>query len=192
MFFQSLIDSLAYYLREMRIAPQIAIGDLIALSAFILAYVQFKKQLALAREDREKAQRAEWFLNVIVLPHLRGLHNFYYDLIEDVKSRCVDLDNSYRRNIGEQAFAVELADQKNQSRKLITAYFDELEPMVRSYDNKLGDRLAELAMNLQDVCSDILSQYNRNDVVNEIKIKLLSHKQSVLSILGEVMSVNNL
>ena len=176
----------------MRIAPQITIGDVVALSAFILAYVQFKKQLALAREDRDKNQRVEWFLNVIVLPHLRGLHSFYDDLIEDVKSRCESLDSIHRGNIGEQAFAVELADSKNQNRILITAYFDELESLVRSYDNELGNQIASSAMNLQDVCSNILSQYNQNEVVNEIRIRLLLHKQNVLSILGKVMSVNNI
>ena len=191
MFIQSFFESLLYYISEIRIAPNVSIGDIVSFSALILAYVQFKKQIAIARDDREKKQRAEWYLNVIVMPHLRGIDNFYYDLIEDVKSRCEAMKGLCINRVRDQDLAVELADNKNQNRMLITAFFDELEPLIRSYDNEMGERIAALVMTLQDLCSDIISQYNQDNVVKEIKMKLLYHKQNVLSVMGEVMSINN-
>ena len=192
MFFQSIIESIWDFLWNIQIGSQISIGDLIALSGFAFAIYQFKKQMKMAREDKEKAQRTEWFLNVIVLPHLRGLHNFYYDLIDEIKSSCDALNRIDRANLGEEAFAVELAERKNLASKLITSYFDELEPLVRSYDNILGNQIAEAAMSLQDICSKTVSHYNQHEDGGDIKIELLAHKQRVLSILGNVMSVNKM
>ena len=61
---------------------------------------------------------------------------------------------------------------------------------MRAYDNNLGQGVANLTLELQDICGDILDNYNDDERVDNRRSVLLHNKQYLLSLLGRAMSLN--
>lgn len=190
MLIQSIYEGLRDFFGSIILEYKISVGDIIALLAFAFAIYQFRKQLALAREDRLLHQREEWFLQVIVLPHLEHIDNFYSKLIDDLGDACTGLRNVETALLRPEDFAAHRANAIQENQKYINKFFDELEPLVRAYDNNLGQRVANLTLELQDICGDILDNYNDDERVDNRRSVLLHNKQYLLSLLGRAMSLN--
>lgn len=190
MLIQSLFESFRDFFGSIVLEYKISVGDIIALLAFAFAIYQFRKQLAIAREDRELHQREEWFLQVIVLPHLENIDEFYSNLITEVGRACDGLKNNNATLLRPEDIVVHKANVIRDNQLMINKFFDELEPLVRAYDNNLGQSVADLTLELHDECSEILDDYNNNDRVDNIRSVLLHHKQRLLSLLGRAMSLN--
>lgn len=187
---QSLFESLIDFWGSIVLEYKISIGDIIALLAFAFAIYQFRKQLAIAREDRSLHQREEWFLQVIVLPHLENIDEFYSNLIEVMGNECDGLRNLNVELLSPEEVAAHKANAILENQSLINKFFDELEPLVRAYDNNLGQSVADLTLELQDKCAVILDDCNNNERVDNIRSVLLHHKQNLLALLGRAMSLN--
>lgn len=190
MLIQSLFECLRDFFGSIVLEYKISIGDVIALLAFAFAIFQFRKQLAIAREDRELHQREEWFLQVIVLPHLENIDEFYSNLINEVSNECAGLRNLDTTILRQEDIVAHKANAIRDNQVMINKFFDELEPLVRAYDNNLGQSVADLTLELHDECSDILDDYINNERVENIRSILLHHKQRLLSLLGRAMSLN--
>lgn len=190
MLIQCLFECLRDFFGSIVLEYKISIGDVIALLAFAFAIYQFRKQLAIAREDRELHQREEWFLQVIVLPHLENIDEFYSDLINEVSNECGGLRNLNTTILRQEDIVAHKANAIRDNQVMINKFFDELEPLVRAYDNNLGQSVADLTLELHDECSDILDDYTNNERVENIRSILLHHKQRLLSLLGRAMSLN--
>lgn len=190
MLIQSLFDGLRDFFASIVLEYKISVGDIIALLAFAFAVYQFKKQLAIAREDREVHQREEWFLQVIVLPHLKDIDKFYSDLITEMKNECDGLRNLNEELLRPEEITAIKANAIRDNQTMINKFFDELEPLVRAYDNNIGQSVADLTLALHDECTEILDDYSNDDRVDNIRSVLLSNKQRLLSLLGMAMSLN--
>jgi len=187
---QSLFEGLRDFIGSIILEYKISVGDIIALLAFAFAIYQFRKQLAIAREDREVHQREEWFLQVIVLPHLDHIDEFYSNLITEVAVECDGLRTLDTTLLQPEEIVAHKANAIRANQEIINKFFDELEPLVRAYDNNLGQSVADLTLELLDDCSEILDDYNNNERVDNIRSVLLRHKQRLLSLLGRAMSLN--
>ena len=62
----------------------ISVGDIIATLSILFAIYQFRKQMALSRQEHVDSQKETWFLNVIVLPQLPEIKGFYKALSKNV------------------------------------------------------------------------------------------------------------
>lgn len=190
MLIQSFFENLRDFFGSIELEYKISVGDIIALLAFAFAIYQFREQLAIAREDRELHQREEWFLQVIVLPHLKQIDEFYSSLINEVRNECNGLRNLDTTLLRPEDIVANKANAIRDNQEMINKFFDELEPLVRAYDNKLGQSVADLTLELHDKCSEILDDYNNNERVENMRSVLLRHKQRLLSLLGRAMSLN--
>ena len=187
---QSIYEGLRDFSGSIILEYKISVGDIIALLAFAFAIYQFRKQLALAREDRLLHQREEWFLQVIVLPHLEHIDAFYSSLIDDLGVACNGLRTVETELLRPEDFAAHRANAIQDNQTFINKFFDELEPLVRAYDNNLGQGVADLTLELQDIFGDILDNYNDDERVDNRRSVLLHNKQNLLSLLGRAMSLN--
>lgn len=77
-----------YYLQNFFMSVKtdysISVGDIIAILSILFAIYQFRKQMALSRQEHVDSQKETWFLNVIVLPQLPEIKGFYKSLGENV------------------------------------------------------------------------------------------------------------
>ena len=154
---------------------------------FGVAIWQFSSQMKKDRDNRKKENKTTWFLNVIVLPHLDRLHEFYEKLIISISCKKETL-NSKKDSMADDELIEQRAKLQNEIKKEISVFFDFLNPLVCSYSKDLGKDLLEVKNNLQDDLTKYLEQ--EDSQLNTVSIKISENKQKLLQILNKELSLN--
>lgn len=169
---------------------KIALSDIITwgltILGFAIAICQFRSQMTKDRENRVKENKTTWFLNVIVLPHLEGLHKFYKELSENVQSESKELDNYTTRE--HKVFLEQKGKTINSLKNDISDYFDFLNPLIISHSNSLGKEIQQIKNDLEDDIAKFFDTEDRS--LDLISIKINNNKQQLLQALNRELSVN--
>ena len=168
---------------EIRLADVISWG--LTVVGFIVAIWQFTSQMKKDRENRKNENKTTWFLNVIVLPHLDRLHEFYQGLITSISTKKETLKGNTMLH---DKFIEQRAKMQNEIKREISDFFDFLSPLVCSYSKDLGKDLLEVKNNLQDDLTKFLEQ--EDSQLNTVSIKISESKQKLLQILNKELSLN--
>ena len=170
---------------EIRLAD--VISWLLTMIGFIVAVWQFIGQMKKDRENRQKENKTTWFLDVIVLPHLDRLHEFYQKLIMSISDKKEVL-NSNKNSMTHDKFIEQRAKMQSEIKKEISVFFDFLSPLVCSCSKDLGTDLLMVKNNLQDDLTKFLER--EDSQLSIIPIKILENKQELLQILNRELSLN--
>lgn len=168
---------------EIRLADVISWG--LTVVVFFGAVWQFARQMEKDRENRKKENKTTWFLNVIVLPHLDRLNEFYQGLIKSISTKKETLKGNTMLH---DKFIEQRAKMQNEIKREISEFFDFLSPLVCSYSKDLGKDLLDVKNNLQDDLTKFLEQ--EDSQLNTVSIKISENKQKLLQILNKELSLN--
>lgn len=165
----------------------ITFGDILTIIGFFIATWQFTKQMKEARKVNDAAQRENWFLNVIVLPQLNPIQEFYKELIELVITQQTEIKDLYTSptNTPEE-FNVKVANIKNECKEKINTFYDHIVVLVKSYDKQLGSDTRNQIMELEDICTSLLDNFSIPDK-EKIRRDILDNKQKIISVLNTGM-----
>ena len=159
----------------------------ITILGFIIAICQFVKQMNKDRENRVIENKTTWFLNVIVLPHLDKIHEFYKDLNTLALSKRQSLDES--RNSPHTTFIEQKATAQREIKKDIVNFFDFLNPLISSHSNALGLEIQKIKNELEDLVIKFLDEENVQTEILPININ--NNKQKLLQKLNGELSLNH-
>lgn len=172
---------------ECKISLADCITWVLTIAGFVIAIYQFVGQMQKDRENRNKENKTTWFLNVIVLPHLDRLHEFYNDLYDSVAAKKRTLDQYRTGNHND--YIEKRANLQREIKSEITDFFDFLNPLISSYSHQLGLTIQDIKNNLQDELTRFLEE--ENGQLGLISIKLIKSKQDLLQKLNSELSINN-
>lgn len=179
-------DSVYYFLlkavQEIKMDYGISVGDIIACLSILFAIYQFRKQMFLSRKEQMENQKETWFLNVIVLPQLPEIKDFYKALLEKIRKQRRELRHFRGPN---NKRLEKLAKSKSLDIEMVSNFFLYLETLVESYDSRIGAKLRNVDYGLQDVCSSLIDSYNEADTDTEVAVKILNSERIVISILNK-------
>ena len=165
----------------------ITFGDILTIVGFGLAIWQFRKQMKVSREANDAAQRETWFLNVIVLPQLNPINEFYKALIQLVIEQQGKIKDLYISSANTpKEFNVKLANIKNERKEKINTFYDHIIVLVKSYDMQLGLSISDEIMNLEDICTSLLDDFSI-PAKEKIRRNILNNKQKIISLLNTGM-----
>ena len=158
---------------------QLSLGEtltiIFTIAAACIAIVQYKS-----------SKKDTWFLNVIVLPQLEPIKQFYLQLLNNsLRKDREDIDK--KRKESYDNFIDELALLQKKRKDEINDFFDHIIALVRSYDKDLGDKVSDVVMRLEDTYVQVLECYKDNTNVNE-REKILANEQELLSTLNSAMT----
>lgn len=163
----------------------ITMGDLITLLGILIATWQFSKQMIETRRNTTQNNRLNWFLNVIVLPQLNPINDFYKELIRMVIADKGML-NEKRAECSEIDFMVELAAVKRNKKAKINAFYDHFVSLIKSYNVEMARNVSDEIMELEDVVTALLDDTTH---LNEEKVRreILQNKQRIIGLLNQGM-----
>ena len=161
--------------------PEIDSGDIINIIVFIFAIIQFNKQMKANRNTNSETQKYNWYLNIIVLPQLSNIQSTYDELSDTIYKEIDHL-----KNIGSNAENPKhIVESKEICKELINSkLYDTIVPLVRSYNNKLGNSVSNIIMELEDICTTNLDQYNSKAAIS-IKAQVLRNKELLITTLNK-------
>lgn len=171
---------------ECKISLADCITWVLTIAGFAIAIWQFISQMNKDRENRSKENKTTWFLNVIVLPHLDKLHNFYKDLYESLVAKKEILDQYRTGNHND--FIEQRANIQQEIKKEVAEFFDFLNPLISSYSRQLGLNIQEIKNDLQDMVTRFLEE--ENGQLGLISIKIIENKLKLLQKLNTELSIN--
>lgn len=157
---------------------KLSLGDLLTILVAIVA-----AWIAIAQYKSSK--KDTWFLNVIVLPQLDPLKQFYLKLLDNLAIDKKEIAG--KQKTAHDSYIVYLATLKQQRKKEINDNFDHIIALVSSYDKKLGDKVNMVVMDLEDDYVGILDKYGADSEVKEREI-ILANEQKILSVLNSAMN----
>lgn len=160
---------------------------LLTIVGFAIAISQFVSQMNKDRENRNKENKTTWFLNVIVLPQLNRLHDFYKDIYDHLVDKKSTLDQYRTGNHND--YIEKRASLQREIKTEITDFFDFLNPLISSYSHQLGLNIQDIKNNLQDELTRFLEE--EHGQLGLISIKIAKSKQDLLQILNSELSINN-
>lgn len=163
----------------------ITMGDLITLIGICIAIWQFRKQMIETRNTTTKNNKLNWFLNVIVLPQLNPINDFYKELITIIIADK-SLLNEKRDECDETDFMVELAAVKQSRKTKINDFYDHFVSLIKSYNTEMARNVSAEIMELEDIVTALLDDSNS---LNEEKIRrdILQNKQRIIGLLNQGM-----
>ena len=157
---------------------QLSLGEtltiILAIAAAWIAIAQYRS-----------SKKDTWFLNVIVLPQLQPIKDFYLGLLENLPKDKKEIET--KRKSSYDVFIEELALLQKNRKDEINNFFDHIIALVRSYDKSLGDKVSDVVMKLEDEYVDILNSYKNSADVNE-RERILANEQEMLSTLNSAMA----
>lgn len=175
-----------YYLQNFLMSVKtdysISVGDIIAILSILFAVYQFRKQMALSRQEHVDSQKETWFLNVIVLPQLPEIKGFYKSLCETVLNHRRVL----RALHGTPPFILgRMGEYKDTELNRVQDFFDNLKPLVRSYDDAMWIRISDIELDLQDICTELVESYEDVTKDTDVASKILNNEQGLILLLNK-------
>lgn len=158
---------------------KVTVGDVLTLLGIIVALIEFGVSSHKSRKQELSNQKESWFLNVIVLPQLETINNFYQTLIKNIKEDEGIVAN-YKKDSFDQC-TFKIAELKNARKQEINDCFDHVVALVMSYDESLGREISDVVMALEDVYVEVIDCYVKNQPVENIRERFLQNKQILIS-----------
>ena len=148
-----------------------------------IAIKQFNKSMNETRKLSVITQKETWFLNVIVLPQLEPINDFYKELLNDfeIKKRTIQ---DISQKLQHQQYLLELAIIKQGGTQSINNFFDQICALVKSYDIQLGATIEGVVMELEDLFVKIIDSYDSGTEINE-RALILDNKQKLINTLNK-------
>ena len=159
---------------------QLSLGEILTIIVAVAG-------LCVAINQYLSGKKETWFLQVIVLPQLELIKNFYLDLFPKLK-----LDKEHINELASETHmnnTIKMASLKNCRKQEINDFFDHIIALVRSYDITLSWQLNEVVMRLEDDYVNILDAYNNQKEVKERQV-ILNNEQELLQVLNSGLSRN--
>jgi len=175
-----------YYLQNFFMSVKtdysISVGDIIAILSILFAIYQFRKQMALSRQEHVDSQKETWFLNVIVLPQLPEIKGFYKSLGKNVlkhRKKLRGLHGAHPQILGR------MGEYKDAELNIVQDFFDNLKPLVKSYDNAMWLRIIAIELDLQDICTELVESYEDVSKDTDVASKILNNEQDLVLLLNK-------
>lgn len=181
-FFSPYFYYLQNFLMSVKTDYSISVGDIIATLSILFAIYQFRKQMALSRQEHVDSQKETWFLNVIVLPQLPEIKGFYKALSKNVlkhRTKLRGLHGAPPQILGR------MGEYKDAELNIVQDFFDNLKPLVKSYDNAMWIRIIDIELNLQDVCTKLVESYEDVSKDTDVAPKILNNEQDLILLLNK-------
>lgn len=166
-----------------------SIAEALTLMGILLAIYQFRKQMKETRNSTLKAQKENWYLNVIVLPQLENIDTFYKDFINTLSDELREIKSDATHMVAAR-LDLKIAEKKQNLKSDINDKLEHITVLVRSFDTTLGSDVSSVVMELEDACTDILDHYNIN-TLDTVRKAVLKNKQKLISELNKGLSQNN-
>lgn len=148
------------------------INMLIALFGFGFAIYQFWKQNKENREITIDQNNKNWYLSVLVIPHLDRINVFFDSILQSLKElkRTMNTNNLVLR-----------AKEQGEYKDKVSAFLTPIEATMSSYDNSIRESIAELCLALQDEVTKIIS--DENITANDIENRIMKYKGELIAVL---------
>lgn len=143
-----------------------------------------------SRRNTKKAQKENWYLNIIVLPQLDNINNNYFKLTNDSISYINKLEDDME-SINIKKFKIEQAKIKNEIKKRISQDFDHIISLVRSYNKDIAENADNTILKLQDECTHLIDRFDQIEEA-QIRSKLLENKEMLISILNSGLNIDEI
>ena len=175
-----------YYLQNFLVGVKtdysISVGDIIATLSILFAIYQFRKQMALSRQEHIDSQKETWFLNVIVLPQLPEIKGFYKSLSKNVLKHRTKLRSLH----GASPFILgRMGTYKIIELNKVQEFFDNLKPLVKSYDADMWIRIIDIELDLQDICTELVESYEDVTKDTDVASRILNNEQGLILLLNK-------
>ena len=151
-----------------------------------IAIYQYRKSSLAAREQAQQNQKETWFLNVIVLPQLDKINNFYICLLNNLETDKKDIE-SWGTQMRHDEYGNAMASIQENRKLEINRFFDHISALVKSYNRTLGKQVENTVMELEDIYVNILEQYG-NHIEAKEREQILGNKEKLISILNSGMN----
>lgn len=150
-----------------------------------VAIHQYRKSASAAQKQAQQNQRETWFLNVIVLPQLDKINNFYINLLENLETDKKNIE-SWGTGLKHNEYVNAMASIQENRKSKINDFFDHISALVKSYNRTLGMDVENTVMELEDIYVNLLEQYGNHIDVKE-RALVLGNKEKLISILNSGM-----
>ena len=181
-FFSPYFYYLQNFLMSVKTDYSISVGDIIATLSILFAIYQFRKQMALSRQEHVDSQKETWFLNVIVLPQLPEIKGFYKVLSKNVLKHRTKLRSLHGAS---PLILGRMGDYKSIELNKVKEFFDNLKPLVKSYDDAMWIRISVIELDLQDICTELVESYEDVTKDTDVASKILNNEQGLILLLNK-------
>lgn len=158
---------------------KVTIGDVLTLIGIIIAIWQFSCSSKESRNQALSNQKETWFLNVIVLPQLDEINQFYQKLIEKIGADKKQVSVLRKENYDQ--CTLKIAELKQQRKQEINNCFDHIIALVMSYDVKLGREVSDVIMKLEDTYVEMIDYFVKDKDVENVRAIILQNEQILIS-----------
>ena len=156
----------------------ITLGEVLTLGLALAGLI-----IALGQYNDTKKQN--WFLNVIVLPQLEPIKEFYIKLLKDLDADKESLISCNTN--GHQEKLLEIARKKNEYIRQINNFYDHLGYLVKSYNFELGQKVDNMATELQDDVVRIIDAICDGQDI-KVRAAILQNENKLISTLTKEMT----
>lgn len=176
-------DSDMYVMHHTVFWDYISVGDIVTVLGLLLTYCLFKRQLTETRKENIKGIKAQWFLEVVIEPHLETIKKFYDDSVSNVKQSMTILKSSFSKKTA-QDFSTLLAKEKRKYKNDLKDDLGHIRSLIKATKPELSKDFDAKLDDLVDVITALLDQHQSyEDSSKEVKNKLLENQQELLAIL---------
>ena len=174
-------DSDMYVMHHTVFWDYISVGDIVTVFGLLLTYFLFKRQLTETRKENTKGIKAQWFLEVVIEPHLETIKKFYEDSVSKVNQSLELLKSSFSEKTAED-FSTLLAKEKRKYKKDLKDDLGHIRSLIKATKPELSKDFDAKLDDLVDVITELLDQ-SYDDSSKEVKNNLLENQQELLAIL---------
>lgn len=171
----------------------ISFGDTLTILCTLIglgiAILQYRHSSRESRVQSQRNQRETWFLQVIVLPQLENINNFYINLLKSLDEDKMAIQK-YGKEQCHQDYLNKMAEIQDSRKTEINNFFDHISALVKSYDKCLGGKVEEVVMELEDIYVRILEIYGNEGEAKE-REEVLGNKEKLVAILNSGMNDSN-
>lgn len=78
-----------------------------------------------------------------------------------------------------------MGDYKSIELNKVQDFFDNLKPLVKSYDNAMWLRIIAIELDLQDICTELVESYEDVSKDTDVASKILNNEQDLVLLLNK-------
>lgn len=152
-------------------------GNLISTFALIVTLYIFIKQYKSDAKDRRRSTNENWYMTVIIQPHLANINEYYENLMNLFLKKTKFLK---RRSFEEQT--LEKARAIRDLRGVSKDFIDYFVTILQSYDAQLANNVETILNELQDKMSKWIDEYD-DIIAIDCKREIYENKSELVNAL---------
>lgn len=78
-----------------------------------------------------------------------------------------------------------MGEYKDTELNRVQDFFDNLKPLVRSYDDAMWIRISDIELDLQDICTELVESYEDVTKDTDVASKILNNEQGLILLLNK-------